>query len=1143
MLISCSGSRRHSPRKIQIANAENASNNVGSSHSSSQSPNNSSCPTPDRSETVAPPVHLTYTRNLLERKPNARPSMLKLASPSSSLTSPPPIIYDTIEVMLEPPPEYLSGDPHTSNKRKRFKPRIRRSKRRRVDILEETPQTDWQDRPFVEGDSSIYRAPEDPTDEREELDHLGTDKPRDATPGIREVVMETGEAVVKATAPDANHDDEEEPRVRQRDSRPNTSDEDSRLNVSHENEDTTDRTLNEPPIPLPLPGSGESVPESVSDLPKPPMPVVTSAAGESNLEHLADFQEQLTFPPLRTLKHVSIPATPEPDDFHDEEESMPLSATKSHHSEDINDWLITDVEQSMEEETDLQLDRDPKDENLEQEAHRKNDESNELVETELQMESMPPSPGLGEPRPMTTTPHPREEVPEESRTLDPAIAPEERSIGPGDPSVPLEPVSDVSEVAPLETEIINEMVLDSDVESENEIIPRFHTHSDPISMLIDESRTGVVLESPSPPLRTIIPRRIVPRPILPAPSTGTVPILPQTDAINSAITTRESSRTPVTEPIRSSVPLHDAPESARSSPSPFPRPNLSDLRFRRPTRRAFEPAIDLPRRTHFSLDIASINASSTASRPTSPESLPTPPVDSPSPVSRAVSPSFGLRTAPRPMVRPPLRPTRGGLRCINHDSDPRSKLLMARPKIAIPSHIPPSEYARECLDAAIFCRLPPYSLDPAEHKLFRTHINHVQVTTYLNIRNGILRMWMLNPAIAICREEALGVAKEDRHLEMTAKCHEFLVRHGYINFGCIRPPRPLSRPLGEAMKKSSRRQKRVVVIGAGAAGLGCARQLESLFIQLGDRFPRNEDLPEVIVLEGRDRVGGRIYSHPLTASTVPEASGSSSMSNSKSSVSTVSHNSSSSSAVASLQDPAVDLGAQIVTGFENGNPLAPIIKRQLQLRWHHLHDDSRLFDDQDGARVDTNEDQRAEKLFNDILDRASAFKERVKDNYLIEGDRELMDQGKEPHGESGRQIAKVEENEAVLPPMPPSPPLSTTLGSPGSNHGSPRPDVRKIRIPARRTLAKMGLNLKYSDPPARKSLISETSAHSTLGEIMKSILGDIQELVDLDSMDMKLLNWHWANLEYGNATNLNNLSLKYWDQDDANEYFSSIVRF
>jgi lysine-specific histone demethylase 1 len=235
-------------------------------------------------------------------------------------------------------------------------------------------------------------------------------------------------------------------------------------------------------------------------------------------------------------------------------------------------------------------------------------------------------------------------------------------------------------------------------------------------------------------------------------------------------------------------------------------------------------------------------------------------------------------------------------------------------------------------------------------------------------------------------------------------------------------------------------------------------------------------------------------------------------------------------------DLAVDLGAQIVTGFNNGNPLAPIIKRQLQLRWHHLLDDSILFNDVDGVRVDRAEDIRAEKLFNDILDRASAFKEKVKDQPLIEGDRELIDQGKEPHGESGRQIAKVEENEAILPPMPLSPPLSATRESSVSNYPSPRRAPHKNRIPTRRALTKMGFKLKEGEIKNRQTNPDFLSGHTTLGDTMKSILVNIQGIMDLSPMDMKLLNWHWANLEYGNATNLRNLSLKHWDQDDGNEY-------
>ena len=36
----------------------------------------------------------------------------------------------------------------------------------------------------------------------------------------------------------------------------------------------------------------------------------------------------------------------------------------------------------------------------------------------------------------------------------------------------------------------------------------------------------------------------------------------------------------------------------------------------------------------------------------------------------------------------------------------------------------------------------------------------------------------------------------------------------------------------------------------------------------------------------------------------------------------------------------------------------------------------------------------------------------------------------------------------------------------------------------------------------------------------------------LSSRDRQILDWHFANLEFANATPLSNLSLKHWDQDD-----------
>lgn len=42
--------------------------------------------------------------------------------------------------------------------------------------------------------------------------------------------------------------------------------------------------------------------------------------------------------------------------------------------------------------------------------------------------------------------------------------------------------------------------------------------------------------------------------------------------------------------------------------------------------------------------------------------------------------------------------------------------------------------------------------------------------------------------------------------------------------------------------------------------------------------------------------------------------------------------------------------------------------------------------------------------------------------------------------------------------------------------------------------------------------------------------------VYLSSKDRLILDWHFANLEFANATPLSNLSLKHWDQDDDFEF-------
>jgi hypothetical protein len=436
-----------------------------------------------------------------------------------------------------------------------------------------------------------------------------------------------------------------------------------------------------------------------------------------------------------------------------------------------------------------------------------------------------------------------------------------------------------------------------------------------------------------------------------------------------------------------------------------------------------------------------------------------------------------------------------------------------RPKTAIPQDLTAEEYAAQCIQAAIASRLSPYALHRREYELLRQHINHVQVTAYLHIRNGILRLWQRNPLVSVTREEAAGCAKDYRFFDVAEVAYDWLVRNGYINFGCIEVPNTVSNPVSPA-----KRRKTIVVIGAGMAGLGCARQLEGIFSQFGDKFSPMEPVPRVVILEARGRIGGRVYSHPLkhqAGSTLP-----------------------------SSKRTTADLGAQVITGFDNGNPLGVLIRGQLALEYHSLRDNSVLYDS-NGAAVDKSRDGLVERLFNDILDRVSIFQLKPTLPKTLEGDRELIDNGKDPTGEGGKMISVVEDNEVQLPPMQiekPSPnipshaPFTASVdkftGKPSTATGS------SASIPAAEQVRNLGWELK-AGLSGRETIELEPQGADprcpTLGRTMDYVLRKYQDLVDLTPLDLRLINWHYANLEYANASNVDSLSLGHWDQDDGQE--------
>ncbi|TKA48835.1 hypothetical protein B0A49_12960, partial [Cryomyces minteri] len=414
-----------------------------------------------------------------------------------------------------------------------------------------------------------------------------------------------------------------------------------------------------------------------------------------------------------------------------------------------------------------------------------------------------------------------------------------------------------------------------------------------------------------------------------------------------------------------------------------------------------------------------------------------------------------------------------------------------RPKSSIPSALRPEEYARQGKLAAYSSRLSPYVLHPAEYSLLRGHITQAQVTAYLNIRNGILRLWTRNPM--------------------------WLLRQGYINFGCVEVP-VTAGPIPRAKAKGKRRT--IVIIGAGMAGLGCARQLEGLFAQLGDLWTQDgERRPRVVVLEGRGRVGGRVYSHPLRTQ-VPG------------------------SLPNGLRNTA-EMGAMIITGFEHGNPLNAIIRGQLALHYHRMKDDSRLYD-VDGSKVKRRRDALVEKLYNDILERVSVYRTNAPPPQTAEGDKRLIDWGRDPTSDSGKATSSMEYTGGFIGVPDPLrvPAKSNTVKHipvgldklTGKAHlvtGS------TFNAPAAQVAEAMGWKLKQNITKAHSIALDsfvQACDHPTLGGTMDEAIRQYQELLNITSQDLRLLNWHHANFEYANAALVGELSLGSWDQDIGNEF-------
>lgn len=487
----------------------------------------------------------------------------------------------------------------------------------------------------------------------------------------------------------------------------------------------------------------------------------------------------------------------------------------------------------------------------------------------------------------------------------------------------------------------------------------------------------------------------------------------------------------------------------------------------------------------------------------------------PSPLSEVSSQLSPARSTTPAALKPALESskTTPSAKSLKSPRMRRVNFSEKRPKTAVTENLSASTVAQQGIHAAYASRLNPFALHNQEYRLLRDHICHSHVTAYLNIRNRILRLWVRNPLVQVTAEEAAGCAQSVRWKGLAKVAYEWLVRKGYINFGCLEIPDP---PDLKTKKYKLKRikKKTIAIVGAGMAGLGCARQLQGLIQHYKETWTAvGEEPPNVVLLEGRNRIGGRLYSHPLknqNAKGIPDK-----------------------------KRCTAEMGAHIIIGFDHGNPLSMIVRGQLALPYHTLKDNSTLHDT-NGDVVEDARDHMVEALYNDCLDRASAYRHRMPHPMTVEGDRELIELGKDPQQKGGPSIAEVEVDTPNIPAAYSNNETESVPGGmdklTGKAHMITGP--RKKEPPAAVAEAmgwRLGENVVPYDDLNLDAVVQSTD-HPTLGAAMDEAVKQYQFLLDLTPQDMRLINWHYANLEYANAANVGKLSLGGWDQDAGNEF-------
>eukprot|EP00250_Pteridium_aquilinum_P007360 c17097_g1_i1 orf=102-4427(+) len=235
--------------------------------------------------------------------------------------------------------------------------------------------------------------------------------------------------------------------------------------------------------------------------------------------------------------------------------------------------------------------------------------------------------------------------------------------------------------------------------------------------------------------------------------------------------------------------------------------------------------------------------------------------------------------------------------------------------------------------------------------------------------------------------------------------------------------------------------QKVIIVGAGPAGLAAGRHLQNLDIS-------------ITILEARERVGGRVFTDRTMFSG------------------------------------PVDLGASIITGVEadvsserRPDPTALLCK-QLDLDLTTLGGDCPLFDSVAGTKVPTEIDEALEAEYNSLLD----------DTIMLVAQ----------SGDVAMQMSLEEGLELVLRKR--------------------REQGKRASILCKGTDSSVGRTGQSEHIACAMSMSESNTSESNVS---------LKNTSDIVSLERRVMDWHFANLEYGCAAELNRVSLPYWNQDDV----------